>query len=93
MITRVRSNEILHRPTPGGFRPRSPPVGLAFGHHANRRRKADKQARDSRDLTGCTEGDIDDHFGWDQKARKKKSQLHYRGRLERIKRARTTMYL
>ena len=63
-----------------------------FGHHANRR-KADKQARDSRDLTGCTEGDIDDHFGWDQKSRKKKSQLHYRGRLERIKRARTTMYL
>ena len=63
-----------------------------FGHHANRR-KADKQARDARDLTGCTEGGIDDHFGWDQKVRKKESQLHYRGRLERTKRARTTMYL
>ena len=39
-------------------------------------------------ITGATEGDIDDHFGWDQKNRKKQSQLHYHGRDDRMKRAR-----
>lgn len=63
-----------------------------FGHHADRR-KADKVARDTMGLTGVTEGEIDDHFGWDQKSRRKKSQLHYHGKDDRIKRSRVTMML
>jgi len=63
-----------------------------FGNHGNRR-KADKIAMDTRDITLCTEEDIDDHFGWDQAERKKKSQLHYKGRSDRMKRARVTMML
>ena len=63
-----------------------------FGHHANRR-YADKTARDTRDVTGCDEGEIDDFFGWDQRLRQRKSQLHYHGRNDRLKRARITMML
>ena len=48
--------------------------------------------RDTRRLR-ATEGDIDDQFGWDQKNRKKQSQLHYHGRDDRMKRARVTMML
>ena len=63
-----------------------------FGHHANRR-YADKTARDTREETGCDEGEIDDFFGWDQRLRQRKSQLHYHGRNDRLKRARITMML
>ena len=63
-----------------------------FGHHALRR-YADKCARDTRAETGCDEGEIDDHFGWDQRLRQRKSQLHYHGRTDRLKRARVTMML
>ena len=63
-----------------------------IGHHGNRR-KADKEANDTRHLTGVTEGEIDDHFGWNQKERKKTSRLHYHGRNERLKRARVTMMI
>ena len=63
-----------------------------FGHHANRRR-ADKTAQDSKEKTGVTDGEIDDHFGWNQKERKKTSRLHYQGRQDRLKRARVTMML
>ena len=63
-----------------------------FGNHGNRRH-ADKVATETKDLTGCTEGEIDDHFGWDQAQRKKKSQLHYKGRSDRLKRARVTMMM
>ena len=43
-----------------------------IAHHGNRR-KADKIANDTRSVTGVTEGEIDDHFGWNQKERKKTS--------------------
>ena len=63
-----------------------------FGNHGNRRH-ADKNATDSVAITGVTAGQIDDHFGWAQKARKKISQLHYHGRVQRLERARVTMML
>jgi hypothetical protein len=63
-----------------------------FGHHGNRRR-ADKTARDTQQITQVSDGQIDDHFGWNQKERKKQSQLHYHGRDDRMKRARVTMML
>lgn len=63
-----------------------------FGHHANRR-FADKQARDTMDQTGCSEGELDDFFGWEQRLRQRKSQLHYHGRTDRLKRARVTMFI
>ena len=63
-----------------------------FGNHANRR-YSDKKATDTKHLTHVTKGEIDDHYGWDQKNRKKDSQLHYHGRTERLKRARVTMYI
>ena len=52
-----------------------------------------KCARDTMALTGVTEGDIDDFYGWDQRQRKKKSQLHYHGRTDRLHRAKVTMML
>jgi len=61
-------------------------------HHGNRR-KADKEANDSRHVTEVSEGEIDDHFGWNQKERKKTSRLHYHGRNERQKRAKVTMMI
>jgi len=63
-----------------------------FGNHGNRRH-ADKRASDSKEETGVTSGQIDDHFGWDQKQRRKISQLHYHGRVQRLQRARVTMML
>ena len=63
-----------------------------IAHHGNRR-KADKEANDTRQVTGVTEGEIDDHFGWNQKERKKTSRLHYHGRNERQKRSRVTMMI
>ena len=43
--------------------------------------------------TGTTEETIDDQFGWRQKERQKVQQIHYSGRLELEKKARTTMLL
>ena len=63
-----------------------------FGNHGNRRH-ADKRASDSKEETGVTSGQIDDHFGWDQKQRRKISQLHYHGCVQRLQRARVTMML
>ena len=63
-----------------------------YGNHGNRRH-SDKVARDTMAITGSSEGDIDDFFGWDQRQRQKKSQLHYHGRVDRQKRARVTMML
>ena len=63
-----------------------------FGNHGNRR-KADRVACETMDLTGCSIGDINDHFGWEQKERRKKSQLHYKGSSHRNKRARVTMMI
>ena len=63
-----------------------------FGNHGNRR-KADKRACETMDVTKVTVGEINDHFGWEQKERKKKSLLHYKGSTHRNKRARVTMML
>jgi len=63
-----------------------------YGNHGNRRH-SDKVARDTLALTGVSEGDIDDFYGWDQRQRKKKSQLHYHGRVDRLHRAKVTMML
>ena len=63
-----------------------------FGNHGNRR-KADKVACETMDMTKATVGEINDHFGWEQKERKKKSQLHYKRSNHRNKRARVTMML
>ena len=61
-----------------------------WGHHTLRR-TGDKVARDTQEETGVDKGDIDDQFGWNQKERKKDSQLHYAGRRDRSRRARITM--
>ena len=61
-----------------------------FGNHGDRR-YADKIATDTKHITGVTDGDIDDFFGWQQKMRRKISQLHYHGRKERWLRAKVTM--
>ena len=55
-----------------------------FGNHGNRR-KADKVACETMDVTKATVGEINDHFGWEQKERKKKSQLHYKGSITGIR--------
>ena len=62
------------------------------GNHGNRR-KSDKEANDTSHLTGVTAGEIDDHYGWNQKERKKTARLHYHGRNERHKRAKVTMLI
>ena len=62
------------------------------GNHGNRR-KSDKEANDTIHITGVTVGEIDDHYGWNQKERKKTSRLHYHGRNERHKRAKVTMMI
>ena len=63
-----------------------------FGNHSSRR-YADRKATDSAEITGVTKGEIDDHFGWNQKERKKDSQLHYHGKAARLRRARVTMMI
>ena len=63
-----------------------------FGNHSGRR-YADRKATDSAEITGATKGEIDDHFGWNQRERKKDSQLHYHGKAARLRRARITMMI
>ena len=50
-------------------------------------------AQDTREETETTPDLIDEYFGWNQKARKKKQQIHYRGKTEMLKLARITMML
>ena len=57
------------------------------------RRKADQVAQDTARETDTTAETIDELFGWDQRVRKKKQQIHYRGRTELVKLARVTMLL
>ena len=47
----------------------------------------------AKEVTGASDGQVDDHFGWNQKARKKDSQLHDHGRTDRLQRARVTMMI
>ena len=68
------------------------PVNPKFGNHWARR-KADQVARDTMVQTGTSEETIDDCFGWNQKARRKKQQIHYQGTTEIVKLANVTMML
>ena len=72
----------------GGHDPDKPKIG---NHWA--RRKADQVARDNMDELEIKEEDIDDGFGWNQKQRKRKQQIHYSGKTELLKLARLTMRL
>ena len=63
-----------------------------WGNHANRR-YADKKALATQSKTGVSEVVHNDHFGWAQKEQRKKSALHYRGRVERLERAKVTSLL
>lgn len=63
-----------------------------FGNHWARR-KADQVAQDTMEETETTPDLIDEYFGWNQKARKMKQQIHYRGRTGMLKLARITMML
>ena len=71
-----------------GSDPDKPKVG---NHWA--RRKGDKEARDFRHVTGVSEDDIDDQFGWNQKRRQQSQQIHYSGRTELLQKAKCTMML
>ena len=71
---------------------RDPEEDPSFGNHGNRR-KSDRIARETAEVTGATEGMIDDQYGWDQAARRKKQQLHYAGRIDRARRAKVTMMI
>jgi hypothetical protein len=68
------------------------PDNPKFGNHWARR-KADQVAQDTMEETETTPDLIDEYFGWNQKARKKKQQIHYRGKTEMLKLARITMML
>jgi hypothetical protein len=61
-----------------------------WAHHSSRR-KSDKVARETMDVTDATKEEIDDMFGWKQAERAKDMQLHYEGRRLRSRRARITM--
>jgi hypothetical protein len=63
-----------------------------FGNHWARR-KADQVAQDTMEETETTPDLIDEYFGWNQKARKKKQQIQYRGKTGMLKLARITMML
>ena len=63
-----------------------------FGNHWARR-KADQVAQDTKGETETTTETIDEALGWNQKERKKKMQVHYRGKTELMKLARVTLML
>ena len=60
-----------------------------WGHHSNRR-GADTVARQTMELTGATEEDIDLTFGWQEAMYSKKMQIHYEGRFTRDRRTNVT---
>jgi hypothetical protein len=70
----------------------SDPEAPRWGNHWARR-KADKVARDTMDELNVTEGDIDDQFGWQQKRRRQQQQIHYSGKTELVRKAKTTRLL
>ena len=61
--------------------------------HHSWRRFADKVARETREETGVSDTDIDLFFGWMEAFYRKKMQLHYAGRTDRVKRSRVTMMI
>ena len=60
-----------------------------WGHHSARR-GADTVARDSMEITGATERDIDIIFGWNEHMYRAIMQLHYESNLQRDRRAKVT---
>ena len=72
----------------GGCDPEHPKMG---NHWA--RRKADQVARDHMSEMEVDEELIDEQFGWNQMARRKKQQIHYSGTTELLKLARLTYRL
>ena len=72
----------------GGCDPEHPKMG---NHWA--RRKADQVARDNMNEMEVDEELIDEQFGWNQMARRKKQQIHYSGTTELLKLARLTYRL
>jgi hypothetical protein len=64
----------------------------SYGNHSMRE-MADHVARKSMNLTGASETDIDRMFGWNEAWYRKKMQLHYAGRDDRVKRAKITAYV
>ena len=79
----------------GGGDPELDLQGLAapqWGHHSLRR-LADTVARQTRDITGATEQDIDMVFGWLEAMYSQRMQLHYESRFDRIRRAMVTSQL
>ena len=54
---------------------------------------ADHMARANMSKTGASESDIDRIFGWNESWYRKKMQLHYAGREDRVKRAKYTAYV
>ena len=53
---------------------------------------ADRVARRTRGETGASDEQLDEHFGWNEAKARKRQQLHYEGRTERVKRARITEF-
>ena len=64
----------------------------SYGNHSLRQ-MADHVARKTMHITGATEIDIDRMFGWNEAWYRKKMQLHYAGRDERVKRTKITSYV
>ena len=60
-----------------------------WGHHSLRR-FADTVARETMDVTGATEQDIDMIFGWLEAFYSHKMQLHYSSRFTRTRRSAVT---
>ena len=53
---------------------------------------ADRVARRTRGETGASDEQLDEHFNWNEAKARKRQQLHYEGRTERVKRARITEF-
>ena len=64
----------------------------SYGNHSMRE-MADDVARQTMSETGATETDIDRMFGWCEAWYRKKMQLHYAGRDDRVKRAKITSHV
>ena len=64
----------------------------SYGNHSMRE-MADHVARQTMSETGASETDIDRMFGWCEAWYRKKMQLHYAGRDDRVKRAKITSHV
>ena len=64
-------------------------TALVQGHHSARR-GGDTNARDSMEITGGTERDIDIIFGWNEHTYRAIMQVHYESNTQRDRRAKVT---